>query len=738
MDNQNTLKKYLSPLGVWALSFGCSVGWGAFVMPGTTFLPIAGPLGTALGITIGAIIMLVIGRCYYYLMNRYPDSGGTYTYTKKILGYDHGFLSGWFLVLAYIVIVWANLTALALIGRSLLGDMFQFGFHYQLAGYDIYFGEILVALGVLAACGLLCAFCKRLSNRLQILMAAVLICGIIVCFVAAAVKNGGLLSVYQPAFSPLSESGVPMQIISIVALAPWAYVGFESVSHSAEEFRFKRNKTFIIIIISVFTAGLAYVLLSLLAVNAAPEGYADWSAYIADIGNLKGMQEMPTFYVVNNALGTVGVIILGITVLSGIITGIVGNTVAASRVLYSIAKDDIIPHWFAKTNKDGNPTNAILFITLVSAVIPFFGRTAISWIVDVTTVGGTIIYAYTSVAALKEAKACKNNRMIVCGAVGILFSLAFALYFLVPHISSVSTLGTESYLILSLWSILGMVFFRNVFRRDKKRRFGKSIVVWLVLLFLIMFTSIVWMQEENDKALNNVQNNITTRYSSHIDRFHPEQKKKDIAKVNSYVESQIEGLNVTILRNNLIRIIMIVFSVVILFLVYKLMFSRQREFDRVQDMAFKDAMTGVGNSHAYNQTERTIDVEIASGQIVEFAIVVCDLNGLKQINDTLGHNKGDEFIRQACGIICEIFAHSPVFRTGGDEFVAILRGRDYLNRAELIDKITESNNINAENGGAVIAAGLSEFNPSTDRSVDSVFVRADSAMYINKKALKNK
>lgn len=83
MDNQNSLKKYLSPLGVWALSFGCSVGWGAFVMPGTTFLPIAGPLGTALGITIGAIIMLVIGRCYYYLMNRYPDSGGTYTYTKK-------------------------------------------------------------------------------------------------------------------------------------------------------------------------------------------------------------------------------------------------------------------------------------------------------------------------------------------------------------------------------------------------------------------------------------------------------------------------------------------------------------------------------------------------------------------------------------------------------------------------------------------------------------------------------
>lgn len=71
MDNSsNSLTKYLSPLGVWALSLGCSVGWGAFVMPGTTFLPIAGPVGTAVGIAVGAVVMLIIGRNYYYLMKR--------------------------------------------------------------------------------------------------------------------------------------------------------------------------------------------------------------------------------------------------------------------------------------------------------------------------------------------------------------------------------------------------------------------------------------------------------------------------------------------------------------------------------------------------------------------------------------------------------------------------------------------------------------------------------------------
>ena len=48
IQTHSKLKPYLSPLNVWALSFGCAVGWGAFVMPGTTFLPIAGPLGTVL------------------------------------------------------------------------------------------------------------------------------------------------------------------------------------------------------------------------------------------------------------------------------------------------------------------------------------------------------------------------------------------------------------------------------------------------------------------------------------------------------------------------------------------------------------------------------------------------------------------------------------------------------------------------------------------------------------------
>ena len=124
-EGKGGTKPYLTAFGAWALAFGCSVGWGSFVMPGTTFLPIAGPLGSALGLSIGGLVMLILAANYHYLMNRYPDSGGTYTYTKRCFGYDHGFLSAWFLLLTYIAIIWANATALPLIARTLLGNAFN-------------------------------------------------------------------------------------------------------------------------------------------------------------------------------------------------------------------------------------------------------------------------------------------------------------------------------------------------------------------------------------------------------------------------------------------------------------------------------------------------------------------------------------------------------------------------------------------------------------------------------------
>ena len=164
--------------------------------------------------------------------------------------------------------------------------------------------------------------------------------------------------------------------------------------------------------------------------------------------------------------------------------------------------------------------------------------------------------------------------------------------------------------------------------------------------------------------------------------------------------------------------------------------KQEKEFAEARTLAYRDALTGVKNRQAYAQAEQQLNGEIASGEVVPFAVASCDVNRLKTVNDTLGHKAGDQYLKDACMVICHIFEHSPVFRTGGDEFVAILRGADYQRRAELMQKLEEISRNGMTNGGVVVAGGLSDFVPGQDRNVAAVFERADNAMYEKKKELK--
>ena len=156
-----------------------------------------------------------------------------------------------------------------------------------------------------------------------------------------------------------------------------------------------------------------------------------------------------------------------------------------------------------------------------------------------------------------------------------------------------------------------------------------------------------------------------------------------------------------------------------------------------QSEANIDALTGVKNKHAYLEAEAQIDRQIAQHSQAPFAVVVCDLNGLKQVNDTLGHKEGDDYISSSCAIICDVFAHSPVFRIGGDEFAVILQGRDYENRSDLLSRLGDKLDENLRDGIRPLAFGMSEFNPETDIRLQDVFERADREMYENKKACKS-
>ena len=168
---------------------------------------------------------------------------------------------------------------------------------------------------------------------------------------------------------------------------------------------------------------------------------------------------------------------------------------------------------------------------------------------------------------------------------------------------------------------------------------------------------------------------------------------------------------------------------------------QEEEFSKrlaqAQSKASIDALTGVRNKHAYLETETSIDHRIATRCQPPFAVVMLDVNGLKKVNDTLGHQAGDKYLRDACRIICGVFGKNTVFRVGGDEFAVIVQGNDYEKIGELLEKMKIHNSGAASCGGIVIACGSAEFDDETDTCVASVFERADHRMYENKNSLKS-
>lgn len=152
----------------------------------------------------------------------------------------------------------------------------------------------------------------------------------------------------------------------------------------------------------------------------------------------------------------------------------------------------------------------------------------------------------------------------------------------------------------------------------------------------------------------------------------------------------------------------------------------------------RDGLTGVGGAAAYRREARRLAEDIAGGG-AEFALVLIDLNNLKRINETYGSEKGDLYLKNGCRLICNVFSHSPVFRVGGDEFVVVLRNVDFVSREVLFQRfqqgmrsdpyLDEWQRVSAAMGCAIYDAG-------TDADVDSVYARAERAMYANKAAMK--
>jgi len=154
-----------------------------------------------------------------------------------------------------------------------------------------------------------------------------------------------------------------------------------------------------------------------------------------------------------------------------------------------------------------------------------------------------------------------------------------------------------------------------------------------------------------------------------------------------------------------------------------------------------DALTSIKNRMAFETYKKTITEAIEKDEIKNIAFLVADINNLKYINDNLGHECGDEYIKNAATFLCKFFKHSPVFRMGGDEFFVSINGEDYEKRYEISEfmgncmlKLAETEKDPVKR--ISIAFGVAEYDSDIDQSIDDTIKRADDMMYENKRKYK--
>jgi len=282
--------------------------------------------------------------------------------------------------------------------------------------------------------------------------------------------------------------------------------------------------------------------------------------------------------------------------------------------------------------------------------------------------------------------------------------------------------------------VLGLFFFNRVIRKDHARNFGKAIIVWIALLAFIVMMSMTLAQRFNESREDAVIEEIHSYMDGTAD--------KEILAMdeNQFLELEREKLHNADNISVLVIAGLFILSLGVMFVNYSSMRKWEKktaeERDHARNIAFVDPLTGVKSKHAFAMKEGEMETRMADGETEAFAVIVCDVNGLKHINDTLGHKAGDEYIRSACKMLCEYYSHSPVYRIGGDEFVVLLQGRDFEARYEILHDINGKIEQNLREGKVVASLGMAEYDAGSDKSFHDVFMRADGLMYERKMQLK--
>ena len=157
----------------------------------------------------------------------------------------------------------------------------------------------------------------------------------------------------------------------------------------------------------------------------------------------------------------------------------------------------------------------------------------------------------------------------------------------------------------------------------------------------------------------------------------------------------------------------------------------RKQLEETARTARMDVLTHARNMIAFTDQAAELTGRMAGSVAPEYAVVICDMEGTRQINGQYGLETGDQYLKNGYALLADVFAHSPIYRIGGDEFLVVLETEDYKNREMLMAMLRakiadEKEMVTVAEGYLSMVSGMAVYNPETDASLAEVIQRAAS------------
>ncbi len=447
------IQHVLTPLNAWSYSFGCLLGWGAFVMPATVFLPQGGVWGSLLAFLIGGAFIAAVAMNYQYLANHCNGNGGLFYLLQNNLNREHAFAASWAICFAHLLIIPLNSRAFTRMIRAILLEYAHIDWHIRLFQTNVDLLDFLIIAGVLILFAWMNSRGIRMVAQIQTVLAITLLLGITLLFFMALFSGVNIAEKMTPAVYPGKNFLSSFMVIFI--MVPWAFVGFDSVPALCKEAQFTKNKIGRIMVAAVITGSFAYMANVVITLLGVPDLFTDWTDYTRQTGTMTGLNSIAVVYAARNLYGNTGLVIALITLLSAILTGINGSIAMVSRLVFRMSKSNSLFPSLSKTNKNGVPYRAIGFCVWAALFLVLISGTfnTMEMVASICTAFG---YGYCSAATLIRAVQMQSKKHIVTGLLGTLACLVWFILLMIPTGLTGYVLNEKVYVSLAAWVFLGI------------------------------------------------------------------------------------------------------------------------------------------------------------------------------------------------------------------------------------------------------------------------------------------